>query len=1171
MTDVPVVPDNGQQDGSLVQPADIAVDLTVTIERQQRAANPQTSAWVSANAGSGKTRVLTDRVIRLLLAGTEPSRILSLTFTKAAAAEMENRLFAKLGDWAAMDNARLRAALTELVGVPVERDEELDAARRLFARALETPGGLKIQTIHAFASAVLGRFPLEAGISPEFRVLDDVQGDAIKVALKDDLLAGHNRTEAVAGAMRRLIDRLPDTEFDSLLDNALGRRDKLSAALHRHGGPEGTVGALRRHLGLETDETEAAVLASACRDGHFDALGLRRAMKALQQDTKGVAARRDAATLAAWLASDDAGRCAMFDEYCAIFVTQKAEPRSKLLSKAANKADPSALEPMLAEQDRICMLTDRRRAAALADMTLDFLTLAGVLLDGYGAAKARRGMLDHDDLILRLRDLLMKDRGWVHYKLDQGIDHILIDEAQDTSPAQWDIARELSEEFFVGQGARDGVRTVFAVGDEKQSIYSFQGADPKGFQSNRDRFAARVMDVGEAFAPIDLQLSFRSTAAILTAVDQTMAGERASGVTADGVPPRHHAHRKGAPGVVELWPLVEPVEREELNRWDAPVDQEREDSPRRRLAQMIAARIARMIRDRETVGDGPDGDRPLRPGKAGDVMILVRKRDALVVELSRALKELRVPVAGSDRMRLTEQIAVMDLMVLGDFLLLPEDDLALATVLKSPLYGFDDDNDLFPLAHGRGRQSLWSSLRAHAAENPRWQVAVDELSELLGQVDLLPPFEFYSNLLGTRGGRRRLVARLGPDQIDPLDEFLEAALNDEQHGPASMQGFLHRLRQHDAEIKRDMDHGRDAVRIMTVHGAKGLEAPVVFLPDTGRPPQAPRERLVFLPDDHGALPLVTGNAAENPIALQTHRDRVMHDQIAEYRRLLYVAMTRAEDRLYVGGYFTSSRNVPNEDSWYRMVEAGLQDAGAVEVDGRLVLGAEGQASSPGPADPESDLSLPTWIHDPMPEEPVPARPLSPSRPREMEPAVRSPLFHAGSGALQRGVLIHYLLQVLPALPADQRQARGETLLQRRLRGMSRDLDEATAERTATAMVAEAMAVMDAPALAPLFGTGSRAEVSITGLVDGVVVTGQVDRLLVSDSRIIVADYKTNRPPPQDVADVSIAYLRQMALYRAVLQQLHGDRPVDAILVWTDEARAMPLPDSLLDQALRRTS
>lgn len=1161
MTDLTVPPDRGSE---------AAVDLPATIVRQQRAANPLTSAWVSANAGSGKTRVLTDRVVRLLLAGTEPNCILSLTFTKAAAAEMENRLFTRLGEWAAMDNEGLRAQLTDLVGDVVGGDISLDVARRLFARALETPGGLKIQTIHAFASSVLGRFPLEAGISPEFRVMDDVQANTIKAALKDDLLAGDTRSEVVATAMTRLVDRLPDTEFDSLLNSALWRRDKLSDALQRHSGVDGTVAALRRYLDLGTDETEDAVLDSACRDGHFDAVGLRRAMLALQQDTRGAGAKRTAELLAVWLGTDDAGRRAMFDDYCTIYLKADAEPRAKLLSKAAEKADPSAVVPMLAEQDRICMLADRRRAAALADMTLDFLTLAGVLLDGYSAAKARRGMLDHDDLILRLRDLLTKDRGWVHYKLDQGIDHILIDEAQDTSPAQWDIARELSEEFFVGHGARDGVRTVFAVGDEKQSIYSFQGADPKGFQDNRERFAARVLDVGEAFAAIDLQLSFRSTAAILTAVDHTMSGSRAIGVTADGVPPRHHAHRKGAAGLVELWPLVEPVERPERNRWDAPLNQETEDSPRRRLAQMLADRIARMIRDRETVGDGPEGLRPLRPIRAGDVMILVRKRDALVVELSRALKAMGVPVAGSDRMRLTEQIAVMDLMVLGDFLLLPDDDLALATVLKSPLYGFDDDADLFPLAHGRGKVSLWSSMRAHAAEQPRWQAAVDELSDLLGQVDLLPPFEFYSNLLGPRGGRRRLVARLGPDQTDPLDEFLEAALNDERHGPASMQGFLHRLRQQDAEIKRDMDHGRDAVRIMTVHGAKGLEAPVVFLPDTGRPPQAPRDRLVFLPGDRGALPLVTGTAAENPIALQTHRDRVMLDQIAEYRRLLYVAMTRAEDRLYVGGYFTSSRNVPNEDSWYRMVEAGLLDAGAQDVDGRLILGEVGDVSPPEVADPSPDLSLPDWVHDAMPEEPVPARPLSPSRPRETEPAVRSPLFHAGSGALQRGVLIHYLLQVLPAFPAEQRQTRGKVLLRRRLRGMSPGLDDDGADQMALDMVAEAMAVMDAPDLAPLFGAGSRAEVAITGMVDGVVVSGQVDRLLVSDSRIIVADYKTNRPPPQDVANVSAAYLRQMALYRAVLQQLHGDRPVEAILVWTDDARAMPLPDSLMDQTLGRT-
>jgi ATP-dependent helicase/nuclease subunit A len=1147
----------------LVPVSPATVDLPATIERQRRAAHPLNSAWVSANAGSGKTRVLTDRIVRLMLAGTEPSRILSLTFTKAAAAEMENRLFTRLGTWATLNDRDLQAELEDLLGRPAGEGIDLGVARRLFARALETPGGLKIQTIHAFASSVLGRFPLEAGISPEFRVLDDVQANEVKTALKEDLLAGRHADSTINGAVDRLVDWLPDTEFESLLNNALWRRDALGGVLEALHGPAGVADALRDRLGLQAGETAADVLEIACRYGSWDDLGLRRALAAFQQDSTATA-KRSVERLSGWLGADDAGRQQMFDDYCSMFLTQKGEPAKRIVTKAAAAADPSVEEVMEAEQDRILVTRDRWRAAILADRTADFLTLAGVLLDGYDQAKRQRGLLDHDDLILHLRALLRRDRGWVHYKLDQGIDHILIDEAQDTSPAQWDIVRELSEEFFVGEGAREGVRTVFAVGDEKQSIYSFQGADPAGFQRNRRWFAERVRSVGESFDAVDLQLSFRSTPAILAAVDHVLSDHRAHGVTADNSAPSHHAFRAATPGLVELWPLVEPMDRPEKNRWDAPLNQEEPDSPRRRLAKAVAERIAAMIRDRETIGDPEGGNRPVRPVRAGDVMILVRKRDALVVELSRELKVAGVPVAGSDRMRLTEQVAVMDLMVLGDFLLLPEDDLALATVLKSPLFDFDDDSDLFPLAHGRSG-TLWQALRERAPEQPHWQQAVAELQDLLGLVDLQPPFEFFSNLLGPRGGRRRLIARLGPDQIDPLDEFLEAALADERHGPASMQGFLHRLRRQDVEIKRDMDHRHDAVRIMTVHGAKGLEAPVVFLPDTISVPLAPRDRLAFLEGEGMTLPLVTGTTAENPVALQEHRDRVMRDQNWEYRRLLYVAMTRAEDRLYVCGCMTAQGRQPKDDCWYRMVEDGLREAGAVETETGLVLGSATVEPAPGLALDDVEEALPDWATRPMPEEPVPPRPLTPSRPEGAEPAVRSPLSGpvAGSGALRRGVLIHYLLQVMPALPEAERERRGLALLQRR----APELDAATA----VAMVAEALAVMTATDIAPLFGSGSRAEVAITGLVDGVVVTGQVDRLLIGPDRIIVADYKTNRPPPQRLADVSQAYLRQMGLYRAVLQQLHPDRPVTAILVWTDEARAMVLPDRLMDRALQRTA
>ncbi|WP_417518476.1 double-strand break repair helicase AddA [Minwuia sp.] len=1142
-----------------------------TVNEQRRAATPDTSAWVSANAGSGKTRVLTDRVIRLMLGtpdhrGAEPGQILSITFTKAAAAEMSNRLFQRLGEWATAPDGKLRANLIDLAGPDVGGAYPLDAARRLFARALETPGGLKIQTIHAFAESVLGRFPLEAGLSPEFQVMDEAASGEMLERLKRRLLAGAQIAPEVGLALDRLLDSMADGAFDDLLMTAIHQRGTIQNALRRLGGVAATVAAIRARIGLPADATLDHVEAGGCAFGSYDELGLRRVVQSLREDGgKQAIARAD--MLDAWIASDDDGRRQMLDDYISVFVTGGGTARKNLFPAKAKKADPAGEQVLLDEQVRMLELADRLKAAAIADRTRDLLTVAEVLLHDYAAEKQRLSLLDYDDQIEKTLDLLKSQAAWVHFKLDQGIDHILIDEAQDTSPQQWDIARRLSAEFFAGTTARQGPRTMFAVGDEKQSIYSFQGADPAGFDRMRRHFHDSAAQVDAGFENVKLELSFRSAPEILTAVDTVFAGPLKEGLTASGADISHTAKRAAAQGLVEVWPLEQPVEVEEPDRWKAPLDTEGAVSPRRRLAQRIAAEIRRLIDARIPVRQKDGGDADTRPVSPGDILILVRRREALVEEIARALKDpkINIPVAGADRMVLTGQIAVLDLMVLGDFLLLPQDDLALATVLKSPLYNLTDD-DLFAVAHPRDdHQRLWPAFRARANEDARWQAALDELEELLAEVDQITPFAFYSKLLSARGGRRRLHARLGADQLDPLDEFLNAALADERDHPPSMQGFLHRLRQSDAEIKRDMDQGMDAVRIMTVHGAKGLEAPVVFLPDTARPPRGAGGGLMVIDGPDGIdLPVLSAAKARTPdrIAQQT----VLGDaaRLAEYNRLLYVAMTRAEDRLYVCGYYNSSRAKPSDDGWYRTVETALEPIGVRDPEsGILRIGTEAAADSDIEDGGKAPPKLADWISRPPPEEPAPPRPLAPSRTEDEDdtpPAAASPLAaHASGEGRRRGTLIHHLLEILPGIPPAQRAEVGNRSLARR----GADL---TPEQRGE-LLAEALALIEAPEMAPAFGPGSRSEAAITGLVGTTVISGQVDRLAVTADSVWIVDYKTNRPPPDRVENVAVAYTRQMALYREVIRQIHPDKRVIAALAWTYETRLMVLPDTLLDGAL----
>ncbi|WP_342760755.1 double-strand break repair helicase AddA [Azospirillum thermophilum] len=760
---------------------------------------------------------------------------------------------------------------------------------------------------------------------------------------------------------------------------------------------------------------------------------------------------------------------------------------------------------------------------------------------------------------------------WVLFKLDGGLDHILIDEAQDTNPEQWQIVAAIAEEFFAGLDSRpaDGtVRTVFAVGDEKQSIFSFQRADPAEFARMRRHFQSRAEAAERFWAAVELDISFRSTAAVLQAVDAVFTREAArDGVASDTSPViRHRAFRRGHGGLVELWPPVRPAEPAEPEPWAPPLDRESADSPSARLAAVIAHTIHRWIAGGEML---EARGRPVQPG---DVMVLVRRRTGFVTELVRALKDRDVPVAGVDRMVLTEQLAVMDLMALAEFLLLPEDDLTLATVLKGPLIGLTEDQ-LFQLAHGR-RGTLWRSLVARAEEEDAFRPARRYLGALLARTDFSAPYELFAALLNTpcpaddRSGRRAILRRLGPDAQDPLDEFLAVCLAFEKTEPPSLQNFLAWLAASDAEIKRELEQGGGTVRIMTVHGSKGLQAPIVFLPDTlSSPTQSPP---VLWPDEGCEVPLFAPRRGQEDALCAEARVRANRRRDQEYRRLLYVALTRAEDRLYVCGW--QGRKDPAEGCWYRLVEEAMREVGvphAYDFSGLCPDGWAGdgwrlyepQTAVVPRADAEDaasapDHAMPPWLADPAPMEPEPSRPLTPSRPDADEPAVRSPLGSDNGLKYKRGLLVHRMLQSLPDLPDAERDAACRRFLARPAHDLPPDQQEELA--------AETLAVLRHPDFAHLFGPNSRAEVPVVGVVGDRALSGQIDRLAMVGDTVWVVDYKTNRPPPRILSEVPTLYRRQMAAYRAALTRIYPGKTVRCVLLWTDGPFLMELPAELLE-------
>jgi ATP-dependent helicase/nuclease subunit A len=1171
--------------------AALPIDPRIEASRRQRcASDPQVSAWVEANAGTGKTKVLTDRIVRLLLDGAAPQRILCLTFTKAAAAEMRNRLSALLGGWTLADDAELAPALAALMDrAPTAAD--MATARRLFARVLDAPGGVNIQTIHSFCQALLQRFPLEAGVAPNFTVLDERQAAELLQHAQDEqlaLLVGDDAPQELAAALGTVAARVSEAEYVEIMGKLLAERSRVSRLARDGATLVDYIKRLRRQLELPEGGTAAELLAAGCADAAFEREALIRAVRALEKGGKTDRQRSDC--LAVWL-SEAASRVDTFDTYLSAFFKNDREIRSQLASRAAERVMPDIVEVLTREANRLQALDNTCRSLRLVELTEALLRLGADILSRYEAAKHGRAALDYEDLVLCARDLLSRAgaSAWVLYKLDGGIDHVLIDEAQDTNPDQWEVVRLLTEEFFAGEGALERARTVFAVGDAKQSIFGFQRADPAKLVKMRQWFAARAQQAGQRFEHVELIDSYRSVGAVLDAVDHVFAAPPAAdGVAPSDHPLRHRPIRAGEPGLVEVWPVVR-ARASGGDTADVAARQDALTSPEECLARAIAKHAHGLI---------ASGERLANSGAlihAGHIMVLVRRRNALVRALVREFKQVDLPVAGVDRMTLLDELAVQDLMALGRFVLLPQDDLNLACLLKSPLIGLDE-GALFELAWKReGR--LWAVLRtrAEAGEEP-FAGAYARLRDWLARADYTPAFEFFSGILGADRGREKLQERLGREAAEPIDEFLSLALAEQRHGVPSLQGFLRALEQGGSEITRELDENRRAeVRILTVHGAKGLQAPIVYLPDTTRIPR-PLHRLLWSDDGETLLWLPRADDASD--AARALHDDVKRREMLEQNRLLYVAMTRAADRLYIGGWVGVT--APDGNCWHNLVMQSFgRDAPADaserarpqrqafdfrtlldERDGwcgdgwRVQNGDKpvpaGEASQP----PSKAEPLADWARHPPPPEPDPPVPLAPSRPFAedapdaarrpvFEPTVASPFAPDRDTRFRRGNVIHSLLRVLPELPAAGRAAAGERLLA----SLAVDIDDATRAQ----WLAETLAVLALPDAAILFGRGSRAEVPIVGTVrltsGPYTVSGQIDRLAVSEREVLVVDFKTNRPPPADAAAVPLLYRRQMALYQALLRQIYPQHAVRCLLLWTDGPRLMSLPDAGLSAAL----
>lgn len=1128
---------------------------------QMAAVAPEDTVWLSASAGTGKTQVLSSRVLRLLLRpGVEPGQILCLTFTKAGATEMAERINGTLAEWVRLPEEELFLRL-EAIGAP-SGPESVARARTLFASVLDCPGGgLRIDTIHAFAQWLLGAFPHEAGLVPGTRAMEDRERIVLLRSVLAELLVDAEKTgrQDLLDALTALSIRMaPDAVEHFLLRCAEAREAWFGIGAWQ----EPMRPRVNQLLGLPADANDDLAV-SLCADFAFDVESLRLCQSAYRQWTAATG-QAGAEAIALWLSLDGPARLAAIDDlYKVLFGKERQVKNLKSLTKFEEYIEDAASRVL----DSVTAVQTMRALLALAERLAPALTLGRAFALAWDEAKQREGLIDFDDQIRRAAELLTNSdyAQWIGYKLDRRFDHILVDEAQDTNAAQWRIIDALTQEFFVGQGQRDdALRTLFVVGDYKQAIFRFQGTSPENFESARQRVKAAMLGAASNVGPGDnfrtlqelgLDRSFRTAQSILDFVDSAIEGVGFEAFGLDRLPERHVGEKR--PGHVALW---RPIGLKDENSDEAEDADEGTEGwlsrPERQMAEKIAEQVRHwMVHGFPLVKGGK------RRATPGDVMVLVRKRRELAGLIVARLHAHGVPVAGVDRLRLGAPLAVRDLVAALRFAAQPLDDLNLASLLVSPLVGWSQEE---LLEHGyRGRHvSLWNHLRE--TRNP----VLVQLGDLLGRADYDPPQALLHWLLvGPWEGRRKLVSRLGREANDPIDELLNAASAYAATDTPSLVGFLNWFDAGEGELKREAGQGGDLVRVMTVHGSKGLQAPIVILADATGNPERSQGASLDLPDpmapEDRKIPIPDLRKEEFGGRLAEHHTKTQAEEEQEHWRLLYVAMTRAEEALFIGGALGSREKEPAPKSWYARLQQlfGADDWLDDPLWGGRLEHGETPVQLPAAAPVVQQLPLkeplPTWLTRPLAPEPRPPRPLAPSS--LGEDVAADPPFPPGvaSEAARRGTLIHKLLERLPDVAPDLREEAANFWLERHAFDLS---VSAQAE-----MAASALAVLGDPRWVDLFAPGALAEVPIAALVGERVVAGTIDRLVIEPTRIRIVDFKTARRPPASLSDVPLANLRQMAAYAAALETTYPGRKVEAALLYTAVPLLIAIPAEVLEQ------
>ncbi len=1069
---------------------------------QKLAAHPQNSCWVGASAGTGKTKVLVDRILNLLLSGVHSESILCLTFTKAAAVEMQNRLTSKLQEWAILDESKLIETLYDLTSTNPAK-ELIQKARGLLFTVLDTPGGMRIQTLHSFCQSLLQRFPLEAGIDPNFALVEEEEANQLLSEAYTYVLEKND--PILLQAFQKVAFRMSDYRFEDLLQSVQSQRGMFGKLLAKYQDLDDYRCALEDFFDLKetipSQNTQALLNAVKMLSKHGTEADQEKA-KILQK------------------ALEDGTDCSQ------LFLTKDGQIRKSLASNHMHTYYMDTYNILDEEAKRLFQQQEQEKNQGTVELTLAFMQVVQAIFQKYQEEKQRDGFLDFEDLIAKTNELLLNPGicDWVFYKLDSKLDHILIDEAQDTSPDQWHMLSQLTQTFL---NPEKPYRTLFVVGDIKQSIYSFQGAKPMLFATLRPYFQEQVEQLQQSWKNIELQTSFRTTPAILEVVDKIF-NEHTNGVKFFNEIIHHAPYRQDEAGLVELLPLISLKEedKEIIDGWPLPIIQKQPISPYAELAHQITFKIKSLLESNEIL---PSTKSHITPG---DILILVRKRSELIHLLIQNLKQENIAVSGADRLPLKEHIAVMDLLALGNFLCLPSDDYNLACVLKSPMVNEGkglSEEELFELCHNRSG-SLWESLALKSKNSKIFQKIHELLKNLLNKVDLKNPHELFHEVICE--SEPYFIARLGTECLDVLTEFLTQAALFLEKNPPTLQGFMYYMETLDAEIKRSsFTNKTDEVRIMTIHGAKGLQAPIVILADSTDVPTLQNENFLWREQESPLFILKPSKKYEST-AITALKEETLNKLEEENRRLFYVALTRPQDRLYVAGI--QKKNL--DKTWYQLLQTTLEPISKPTKEGGIVYQPLDFLASPRINLKSLDCHVaPVSFGAPRNDALIP----SSSRAKRGDPEEPS------TPAIQRGIVIHKLFELLPNYKGDDLLGAAQKWIKKQ--GFEKLLYEDDLEKV--------LSIITHAEYKDFFGPNSLAEVPVIHLES----IKRIDRLWVSTDTAVILDYKTSTKPALTVDEVSQSYIQQLDEYGKAIQEIYKNHHIRTFLLWTEGPHLMEIP------------